>query len=125
MTIWFYVKTNDDPKAVGEVVCNFNYTEGIHPGDKYSWILEPGKGESAFWVIKGKYAALKDLSVIGVVYRVGDTVVLSEIDDVLAPNIIDPLIGKYGFDNLKWIVTVKRPERLTERLRGTETPRYY
>jgi hypothetical protein len=45
MTIWFYVKTNDDPKVVGEVVCIFNYAEGIHPNDQYSWILQEGRDE--------------------------------------------------------------------------------
>jgi len=104
MTLWFYVKTKDDPKAVGDIVCSFNFTQGMHPEDKYSWIIEAGKDESDYWEIKGKYAALKDLTVIGIVYRIGDTVVLSEIDDDLAPNFLDPLITKYGFDNVKWIV---------------------
>jgi hypothetical protein len=104
MTIWFYVKTNDDPKTVGEVVCVFNYTEGEHPEDKYSWIMQVGKDEPGYWEIKGKYAALKDLTEIGIVYRIGDSVVLAEIDDELAPDFLEPLITKYGFDNVKWIV---------------------
>ncbi len=107
MTIWFYVKTSDDPKTVGDIVCAFNFTEGIHPGDKYSWIMEVGKDEPGYWEIKGKYAGLKDLTEIGIVYRIGDTVVLSEIDDDLAPDFLDPLITKYGFDNVKWIVVQK------------------
>ena len=78
MTIWIYVKTNDDIRTVGDIVCAFNFTQG-----------------------------LKDLSEIGVVYRIGDTVVLSEIDDDLTPDLIDPLITKYGFDNVKWIVVQK------------------
>ena len=104
MTIWFYVKTLEDPKTVGEIVCAFNYTEGKHPEDQYSWIMEAGRDEPDYWEIKGKYAALKDLTEIGIVYRIGDTVVLSEIDDVLAPNFLDPLITKYGFDNVKWLM---------------------
>jgi hypothetical protein len=107
MTIWFYVKTSEDPKIVGDVVCAFNFTEGIHPGDKYSWIMEPGKDEPGYWEIKGKYAGLKDLTGIGIVYRIGDTVVMSEIDDDLAPSFLDPLITKYGFDYVKWIVVPK------------------
>ena len=59
MTIWFYVKTNDDPKAVGDIVCAFNFTEGTHPGDKYSWIMEVGKDEPGYWEIKGKFEHLK------------------------------------------------------------------
>ncbi len=104
MTIWFYVKTNEDPKAVGDVVCAFNFIQGQHPEDKYSWIIEPGRDEPGYWEIKGKYAALKDITIICIVYRIGDTVAFSEIDDDLSPNFIDPLIMKYGFDNVKWFV---------------------
>jgi hypothetical protein len=104
VTIWFYVKTTDEPKAVGDVACAFNYTEGEHPRDQYSWIMEQDTDEPVYWTIKGKYAALKDLTEIGVVYRVGDAVVLAEIDDELAPDFLEPLISKYGFDNVKWIV---------------------
>ena len=63
MTLWFYVKTNEDPKAVGEVVCAFNFMQGQHPEDKYSWIIEVGKDEPGYWEIKGKYAALKDVTI--------------------------------------------------------------
>jgi len=105
MTIWFYVKTSDDPKVVGDIVCSFNFTQGEHPEDQYSWVMEVGKDEPGYWEIKGKYAALKDLTdEIGIVYRIGDTVVFAEIDDDLAPDFLDPLITKYGFDNVKWIV---------------------
>jgi hypothetical protein len=53
MTIWFYVKTSDNPKSVGEVVCSFNFYQGEHPEDKYTWIMEKGK-EEEYWEIKGK-----------------------------------------------------------------------
>ncbi len=102
------MKTNDAPKIVGDVVCAFNYTEGEHPEDKYSWIMQVGKDEPGYWEIKGKYAALRDLTEIGIVYRVGDAVVLAEIDDALAPNFLEPLITKYGFDNVKWIVVPEK-----------------
>ena len=69
--------------------------------------MEVGRDEPGYWVIKGKYAPLKDLTEIGDVYRIGDTVVLSEIDDDLAPDFLDPLLTKYGFDNVKWIVVSK------------------
>jgi hypothetical protein len=108
MTLWFYVKTNDSPQSVGEAVCNFNSYQGDHPEDKYTWIIQPGKEPEEYWEIKGKYDPLKDLAVIGIAYRIGDTLVLSEIDDDLAPNFMDPLLEKYGFDNVKWIVVQKK-----------------
>jgi len=105
MTISFFVKTVDDPKTVAEIVCAFNYYQGEHPEDKYSWVTEPKKtGEEEYWEIKGKYAPLKDLSLIGLAYRTGDTVVLSEVNDDLAANFLNPLLEKYGFDSIKWIV---------------------
>jgi hypothetical protein len=105
MTIWFYVKTTDNPKVVADVVCDFNYYQGEHPEDKYSWVTELRKsGEEEYWEIKGKYAPLKDLSLIGLAYRTGDTVVLSEVDNDLIANFLDPLLEKYGFDNVRWIV---------------------
>ena len=106
MTITFCVKTSDNPQTVGQTVCDFNYYQGEHPEDKYSWIIQSGKSkeEGEYWEIKGKYAPLKDLTLIALTYRAGDTVVLSEIEDSLAPNFLDPLLEKYGFDNLKWIV---------------------
>ena len=105
MTIWFYIKTTQDPKTVADIVCDFNYYQGEHPEDKYSWVTEPQKnGAEEYWEIKGKYAPLKDLTLIGLAYRAGDTVVLGEVIDDLAENFLDPLLEKYGFDNIKWII---------------------
>jgi len=109
MTISLYVKTADDPKTVADVVCAFNYYQGEHPEDKYSWVAEQKKtGDEEYWEIKGKYAPLKDLTLIGLAYRTGDTVVLGEVNDDLAENFLDPLLAKYGFDNVKWIVIPPR-----------------
>lgn len=107
MTIRFYVKTTDTPQQVGETVCNFNAYQGEHPEDKYTWIIQKANAQEEYWEIKGKYEPLKDLAPIGITYRIGDTIVLSEIDDNLASNFLDPLIEKYGFDNVKWIVVPK------------------
>ena len=107
MTIWFYVKTNDSPTSVGQVICDFNFIQGEHPEDQYSYIMEKGKGEPEYWEIKSKYADRKEMPLVALVYRAGDTVVVSEVADDLAPNFIDPLLEKYGFENVKWIVVPK------------------
>ena len=104
MTINFYVKTSDNPQVVGQTVCDFNYYQGQHPEDKYSWIIQRGKSEEEYYEIKGKYEPLKELTLIALVYRSGDAVVLSEVEDDLAENFLDPLLERYGFDNIKWIV---------------------
>jgi hypothetical protein len=105
MTMWFYVKTNDSAKTVGETVCAYNIFEDAHPKGKYSWIMEKGKSEEEYWEIKGKYEELKELTNVALVYRAGDTVVLGEIKDDFVPNFMDPLLEKYGFENIKWMVT--------------------
>src|SRR3989304_8529766 len=104
MTMWFYVKTNDTPKAVGDAVCAVNIFQDAHPKGKYSWIMEQGKGEGEYWQIQSKYEDLEDLVFVALVYRAGDTVVLAEVDDRFVPNFLNPLLEKYGFDNVKWIV---------------------
>ena len=109
MTIWFYVKTDDSPKTVGDVVCRFNYVRGEHPEDEYTWIMEERKeDDEVYWEIKSKYKELKELVLVGWAYKAGDTVVLAEIEDEFVANFLDPLLEKYGFDNLKWIVIPKK-----------------
>jgi hypothetical protein len=108
MTMWFYVKTSDNPKKVGDVVCAYNIFQDEHPKGKYSWIMEQGKGEDEYWQIKSKYEDLKDMTNVALVYRTGDTVVLAEVNDDFVPNFLDPLLEKYGFDNVKWIVATPK-----------------
>jgi len=108
MTIWFYVKTTDNPKTVGDIVCADNFFEDDHPKGKYSWILEEGKGEEEYWEIRGKYEDSKDLTNVALVYRAGDAVVLGEVNDDLVPNFMDPLLEKYGLENIKWLVGVTK-----------------
>jgi len=70
--------------------------------------MEKGKGEEEYWEIKGKYDPLKDLTLIGLACRIGNNVVSSEVDDDLARNFLNPLLERFGFDNVKWIVIPKR-----------------
>ncbi len=108
MTIWFYVKTSDDPKIVGDAVCIHNVFEDAHPKGKYSWILEKGKGEEEYWQIRGKYEDSKDLTNVALVYRAGDAVVLGEINDDLVPNFMDPLLEKYSLEKIKWLIAITK-----------------
>lgn len=109
MTIWIYVKTNDSPKSVGDMVCAHNVFVDAHPKGKYSWVMKPGKDEEDFWQIRGKYEDLEEeLSNIAIVYRAGDAVVLGEVDDTFIPNFLDPLLVKYGLEHIKWLTTVPK-----------------
>jgi len=106
--MWFYVKTSDPPSTVGDVVCAYNVFEDSHPKGRYSWIMEQGKGPEEYWQIKGKYEEIKEVTDVALVYRAGDSVVLGEVNDDFVPNFMDPLLEKYGFDNLKWIVATPK-----------------
>ncbi|MCK7471522.1 MAG: hypothetical protein MZU95_12680 [Desulfomicrobium escambiense] len=46
-----------------------------HPEDKYVWIMRWVGMNRVTGEIKAKYEPLKDLPVIGIVYRIGDSVV--------------------------------------------------
>jgi len=105
MTLWFYVKTNDDPKIVGNIVCAYNIFEDSHPKGEYTWVLEKGAGPEDYWEIRGKFEEMKDLSDIALVYKAGNAVVLGEVNDDLVDNFMDPLLEKYGFDNIKCVPT--------------------
>lgn len=108
MTISFFVKTGESPKMVGEIICSFNYTRGEHPEDEYTWVIHERKeGAEEYWEIESRYAGLKDRVTVGIAYKKGDTVILSDVDDEFVLNFLDPLLEKYGFDRIKWIVTPK------------------
>ena len=104
MTIWFCVKTTQTPSAVAKVVCAFNTFEEETPNGKCVWTIKKGKGIEEYWQILSKYEKIKDVVCVALVYREGDTVVLGEVADEVLPNFLAPLLAKYGFDNVKWIV---------------------
>jgi len=104
MTIWFCVKTAQTPSVVADVVCAFNTFEEEAPNGKCVWVVEKGKGTEEYWQILSKYEKIKDVVCVALVYLEGDTVVLGEVADEVLPNFLAPLLVKYGFDNVKWIV---------------------
>ena len=110
MTIWFCVKTAQTPKMVAEVVRDFNTFEEETSNGKCVWIVEKGQGVEEYWQILSKYERQKDVSCVALVYQEGDTVVLGEVADEVLPNFLAPLLAKYGFDNVKWIVASPKRE---------------
>ena len=75
---------------VGQTVCDYNFFQGLHPDDQYSYILEKGKDpDGEYWEIKSKYATRKELAPVALVYTSGDTVVIGEVRDDLATNFVD------------------------------------
>ena len=96
--IWVYCKTTDKPKEVGEYICKSNFGRG----DNYieSKVMKDEIEEDC-WLIETK----SQNETSAMVYKIGNEVVAVEIDDDCAINVIEPLMKKYGFTNVKWLLT--------------------
>jgi hypothetical protein len=83
---------------VGEYICksNFNF-EGndleLHflkdANEEDCWLLETN--------LKNETSAM--------LYRISNEILVIEIDEDCSTNIIEPLMKKYGFANVKWLLT--------------------
>ncbi|NLE03211.1 MAG: hypothetical protein GX638_00210 [Crenarchaeota archaeon] len=104
MTIWFCVKTDMAVDGVAQVVVDFNTFDEVTAKGRCVWSIQKGKGVEEYWQITSKYEQEPTASCVALVYREGDTVVLGEVADEILPNFMAPLLTKYGFDNVKWIV---------------------
>ena len=91
--MFVYCSTKDSPKVVGEEICRANFVKD----SGRSWIIS-SEGESC--IIKTN----SNDHCVAVVYWVGDSVVGIEIDDNCASKIVEPLIEKYSFENVKWLL---------------------
>ncbi|PVX23497.1 MAG: hypothetical protein CW716_12100 [Candidatus Bathyarchaeum sp.] len=95
--VFIYCRTSDDLKQVGQFLCRANSVTGNNSDN--SWVVN--ESDDDCWVI----ATTCNLSTAGMLSRVRDDVICIEVDDDCAPKVIEPLIKKYGFDNLKWLLT--------------------
>ena len=93
-----YCKTNDDPKIVADYVCKANFGE-LNSENKSQIVKD--ENEDSCWIIQSK--SMNETSAI--IYRIGPEIVALETDDDCASNIIEPLMKKYGFNNVKWLLT--------------------
>ena len=91
--MFIYCNTKDSPKIVGAVICRANFVDG---GER-SWKVNE-EGDFCAIEINSKSGC------VAVVYSVGGSVVGVEIDDDCASKVIEPLIEKYGFENVKWLL---------------------
>lgn len=91
--ISLYCKTTDTPRKVGEVICEANSTQDL------VWKLKE-EIEADTWTIQTNC----DGDTHALVYRIGSSIVAVEVSGDCAPNIIEPLMEIYGFENIKWLV---------------------
>ena len=92
-----YCKTKDDPKFVADYVCKANFGE-LNSENKSQIVKD--ENEDSCWIIQSK--RLNETSAI--IYRIGPEIVALETDDDCVSNIIEPLMKKYGFNNVKWLL---------------------
>ena len=93
--IHIYCQTSDDPKKVGELICRANSN-----GKEQLWKVKE-EIEPDTWTIETHC----DNYAHAIVCRIGDSIVAIEVNIDCAPNIIEPLMEKYGFEKVKWLIT--------------------
>ncbi len=91
--MFVYCKTENSPNIVRETICRANFVKN---SDR-SWVI---RDEGDLCIIE----ANSNGHCVAVVYYVGDLVVGIEVDDNCASEIIEPLIEKYSFENVKWLL---------------------
>jgi len=96
--VWVYCKTVDAPKKVGEYICEANFGQVT---DDLKSHVKKYESEDDCWLIETDPSN----ETSAMIYRIGNEVVVIEIDESCASNVIEPLMSKYGFDNVKWLLT--------------------
>ena len=99
--ISLYCKTIDPPRKVGEAICKANSTEAL------PWKIKE-EIDAGTWTIQTNC----DGDTHALLYRIGSSIVAVEVNGDCAPNIIEPLMEIYGFENIKWLVSPEKDEVL-------------
>jgi len=94
--VFIYCKTSDDLKQVGQLICTENTVTGK---DDHSWRTEESDDDCyAIHTSCNKNTA-------AIMSQISNNVICIETDDNCATKIIEPLIKKYGFNQVKWLLT--------------------
>ena len=96
--VWIYCKTVDDPKDVGDYVCKSNFE---HENNENKSQVLKDENEDDCWIIETDH----NNETSAIIYRIGHEIVVIELDETCASNVIEPLMKKYGFDNVKWLLS--------------------
>ena len=96
--MWIYCQTADTPKEVGEYICKLYSNQ---EDTEYELCVTKDENEEDCWLLETN---LKN-ETTAMVYRISDEIVVIEIDDDFATNIIESLMKKHGFANVKWLLT--------------------
>ena len=96
--IWIYCQTTDNPKEVG---CYIFKSIVSRNNNNFELQVTKDENEEDCWLLETNTKN----ETIAMAYRISDEIVVIEIDDDCATNIIEPLMKKYRFANVKWLLT--------------------
>lgn len=96
--IWIYCQTGDSPKEVGEYICKSNFSR---EDNDFGLRFTKDENEEDCWLIETN----QKNETSAMVYGINGKIIVIEIDDDCATNIIEPLMKKHGFANVKWLLT--------------------
>jgi hypothetical protein len=94
--VYIYCKTTDGLKQVGQLICSEN---SVTEKDQHTWKTEESDDNS--YAIQTSC----NTSTAAILSQVSNNVICIETDDNCAPKIVEPLIKKYGFNQVKWLLT--------------------
>jgi hypothetical protein len=93
---YIYCQTTDDLKQVGQLICSEN---SVSNKESHTWKTE--ESDDDCYAIQTNCNTSTD----AILSQVSNTVICIETDYNCAPKIIEPLIKKYGFNKVKWLLT--------------------
>jgi len=94
--VFIYCKTTDDLKQVGQFICRENSVTGQND---HVWKTE--ESDDDCYTIQTNC----NISTAAILSQVNNNVICIETDDNCASKIIESLIKKYGFNQVKWLLT--------------------
>jgi len=95
--ICIYCKTSDNLKQVANFLCTANSAQNKNSDSSWATV----QSEDDCWAIETN--CNKDTAAM--IYKISDNIFCIEVDDNCAQKVIEPLMKKYGFENIKWLTT--------------------
>ena len=95
--ICIYCKTSDNLKQVANFLCIANSAQNKNSDSSWATV----QSEDDCWAIETN--CNKDTAAM--IYKISNNIICIEADDNCAPKVIEPLMKKYGFNNIKWLIT--------------------
>jgi hypothetical protein len=97
----FFVKTLSDPLEVGE--CILEYTKDEELGQGSLFAMERSNTELMVFHKEDIELPKDQRKLVCIICQRAKFVMVEDVDNLLALNFAEPLLQKYGFENVKWL----------------------